>query len=251
MAMITDLSKRVAADVYQGRHREAYALFLVGVVLVALGFADVLSLRILVSAILLALSFLVFHTSAESSVPRPSLDQVLSNRETYDSFAKLLPGVRDLRFYGPTAVTVMVHAADIRRFVLKPGGKVRVIVQGSDPAALQLTAKQLDDNLDLERTLHSSVAVLEKMRTEAGFSYRSLPLNPGFSLTIFNANDSKGYLIFESHGFKSEYAERMHIVISKAESPNWFSYWVETFDSMWRAADPPSSTAETTQQPAG
>jgi hypothetical protein len=127
--------------------------------------------------------------------------------------------------------------------MLKPGGKVRVIVQDSNPEALRLTAMQLDDNLDLERTLHSSVAVLERMRSEPGFSYRNLPLNPGFSLTIFNANDSKGYLIFESHGFKSEYADRMHIVTTKAESPKWFSYWVENFESMWQAAGPPPDAA--------
>ena len=81
---------------------------------------------------------------------------------------------------------------------------------------------QLDDDLDLERTLHSSLAVLEKMSVDPRFSYRSLALNPGFSLTIFNANDPEGYLIFESQGFKSEYADRMHIVTSKAASPQWF-----------------------------
>lgn len=251
MAAITGLSARVISDIHHGRHREAYALFLVGVVLVALGFADVLSIRALISAILLALSFLVFHTSAEASLPEPSLDQVLSNRETYGSFSKLLPGVRDLRFYGPTAVTIMVNAADIRRLVLKPGGNVRVIVQDDSPESVRLTAMQLDDSLDLERTLHSSLAVLQKMSADPAFSYRSLALNPGFSLTIFNANDSKGYLIFESQGFKSEYADRMHIVISKAASPQWFSYWVETFEVMWQDAKPPPDAAGSRRQATG
>lgn len=65
MAAITDLSKWVIGDIHQGRHHEAYALFIVGVALVALGFADVLTIRALISAILLALSF-------SSSIPQPN-----------------------------------------------------------------------------------------------------------------------------------------------------------------------------------
>jgi hypothetical protein len=245
VAKLKDLSRRTAGDIRHGRHREAYALFLVGVALVALGFADVLSIKALLSAVLLALSFLVFHTSAEAPDPKPSLDQVLSDRDSFGSFNKLLPGVRDLRVYGPTAVAVMMNAADIRRFVLAPGGSVRVIVQDDNPEALRLTAIQLDDNLDLARTLQSSMAALEKMRAEPGFSYRKLPVNPGFSLVIVNANDRKGYVIFESHGFKDQYyTDRMHIVISRADSPHWFSYWVMRFEAMWGAAEPSAPASD-------
>jgi hypothetical protein len=237
MAKLTDLSRRTADDIIHGRHREAYALFLVGVALVALGFADVLSVKALLSAVLLALSFLVFHTSAEAPDPKPSLDQVLSDRDSFGSFNRMLPGVRDLRVYGPTALAVMMNAADIRRFVLTPGGSVRVIVQDDDPEAVRLTAIQLDDYHDLARTLHGSIATLEKMQAEPGFSYRKLPVNPGFSLVVVNANDRKGYVIFESHGFKDQYyTDRMHIVISRADSPHWFSYWVMRFEAMWSTA---------------
>jgi hypothetical protein len=89
MAALTDLSNRALNDIHLGRHREAYALFLVGVVLVVVGFVGVLGVNILLSAILLALSFLVFHTSTESSIPGPSLDQVLNDREGYSSAARL------------------------------------------------------------------------------------------------------------------------------------------------------------------
>jgi|ERR1022692_168635 hypothetical protein len=241
MAKLKDLSIRTIEDIYHGRHREAYALFMVGVALVALGFADVLSIKDLMSAMLLALSFLVFHTSVEAPDPKPSLDQVLTNRDSFGSFNKLLPGVRDLRVYGPTALAVVMNAADIRRFVLTPGGSARVIVQDDNPEALRLTGIQLDDNLDLARTLQSSVAALERMQAESGFSYRRLPVNPGFSLIIVNANDRRGYVIFESHGFKDEYyTDRMHIVISRADSPHWFSYWVMRFEAMWSAAESPA-----------
>ena len=115
---------------------------------------------------------------------------------------------------------------------------MRVLVQAPDQHSLHLTSLQLDDNLDLQRTLHNSLAILDRLSSHPGFSYRRLPLNPGFSLVIVNADDSNGYVIFESHGFKDEnIADRMHIVISRSDSPRWFTYWVSRFEAMWNAAE--------------
>ena len=237
MAKLRDLSTRTLEDVRHGRHREAYALFLIGVALAVLGLVGVATVSVLLSTILLALSFLVFHTAAEASDRRPALDQVLRSRQDFGAFSKLLPGARDLRIYGPTAVNVLVNAADIRRFVLEPGGTVQIIVQDDEPAGLRQTAMQLDDNLDLPGTLQNSLTTLAKLAALSGFSYRKLPVNPGFSLVIVNPADAGGYVIFESHGYKDEnIADRMHIVITRYESPRWFHYWVARFDAMWAAA---------------
>jgi hypothetical protein len=232
-------SRQVLEDVRHGRHWEAYALFLVGLTLVVLGLAGVADVPVLLSAILLAVSFLVFHTAVDASDRRPALDQVLRSREDFGAFSKILPGTRDLRVYGPTAVNVLVNSADIKRFVLASGGAVRVIVQDDAPTTIAQSGIQLDDNLDLGHTLHNSLAILDKLAATPGFEYRKLPVNPGFSLTIVNPAAPDGYVIFESHGFKDEnIADRMHIVISRHESPRWFSYWVTRFDAMWATATP-------------
>ena len=232
--------RRIADDTGAGRHREAYAVFLLGVVLVVLGLVEVASIRVLVSAVLLAVTFLVFQTTRTAGDRPPSLDSVLQSRQDFGVFSQLLPGVRDLRVYGPTAVNVLVNAADIRRFVLDHGGRVRVIVQDGGVEELRRTAKQLDDTLDLASTLHSSLNTLERMRQVAGFDYRVLPFNPGFSLVVVNADSANGYVIFESHGFQdSNIADRMHLVIRRTESERWFDYWVGRFEAMWAAADHP------------
>jgi hypothetical protein len=134
-------------------------------------------------------------------------------------------------------VNVLVNSADIKRFVINPGGKVRVIVQDPESTALAQTAAQLDDNLDLVRTLQSSLGILDKLANSPSFSYRKLSANPGFSLVIVNAVESDGYVIFESQGFKDDnIADRMHIVISRHDSPHWFAYWVSRFEAMWETA---------------
>jgi hypothetical protein len=231
--------RRAFEDVRNGRHREAYALFLIGVILTALGLTGLVGQQVLLSAILLAVSFVIFHTAAAAENQQPALDQVLHSREDFGAFSKLLPGVRDLKIYGPTAVHVLVNSADIRRFILDRGGKVQVIVQDSSPELATLAGAQLDDNLDFTRTLENSLATLAKLAAHPGFSYRTLSVNPGFSLVIVNADDHDGYLIFESHGFKDDnISDRMHIVIRKQESDRWFSYWVSRFRAMWEAALP-------------
>jgi len=61
------------------------------VILVFLGLIGVASVTVLLSAILVALTFLVFHTAVQDG------------RAGLGAFNERLPGVRDLRIYGPTA----------------------------------------------------------------------------------------------------------------------------------------------------
>lgn len=242
MTRFRDVARRTLEDLRHGRHLEAYALFLIGAGLAILGLVGVASITVMLGAILLALSFLVFHTATEVSDRKPGLNHVILSRQDFGAFSMLLPKARDLRIYGPTAMNVLVNSADIRRFVLSTGGSVKVIVQDDDPVVVAQSAIQLDDNFDLEMALRSSLATLEKLASLPGFEYRKLPVNPGFSLVIVNAADSDGFVIFESHGFKDEnIADRMHIVISRHDSPRWFHYWVARFDAMWKTA---SSTAD-------
>jgi hypothetical protein len=236
--------RQVMADMSQGRHREAYAMFCVGVVLAFLGLWGVVATQVILSAILAALTFLVFETTIHSSPGRTSLDQVLEDRDGFATFGKILLGVRDLRIYGPTAVNVLTNVADIRRYVLRPGGQVRVLTLCDDPQTLAAAGFQLDDNLDLKQTLRNSLVTAAKLGAEPGFSYRQLPVNPGFSLVIVNADEPGGYVIFESHGFRDDsIGDRMHIKISKADSPRWFVYWVTRFEAMWDAAQPSATSA--------
>jgi hypothetical protein len=247
MAAIGIFARRTLDDVRRGRHREAYALFLIGVVLAGLGVIGVVDVPILLSAMLLALSFLVFHTAAEASDQRPALDQVLGSRQDFGAFSKLLPGVRDLRIYGPTALNVLVNAADIRRFVLDPGGTVKVVILDEAADGLVQASMQLDDALDLRGTLQNSLSALDRLSAIPGFSYRKLPVSLGFSMVIVNQSEADGYVIFESHGFKDEnIADRMHIVIGRYDSPRWFSYWVSRFDAIWDAARPAAAAVNET-----
>jgi hypothetical protein len=101
-------------------------------------------------------------------------------------------------------VSALTNAADIRRYVLRAGGQVRVLTLSENPQTLATAAFQLDDNLDLGQTPRNSLVTAAKLSREPCFSYRQLPVNPGFSLVIVNADEPDGYVIFESHGFRDD-----------------------------------------------
>ncbi len=236
----------VFRDLREGRNWEAYGLFLSGVTLVLLGSFDLVGTRLLINAVLVALSFIIFHSAYGSRAKPAEIEDLLSDRSTFEPFSRVLQQATDVRVYGPTAVNVTLNAGDVKRFVLDRGGRMRVIVQDSGADALRITSHQLDDVLDLARTLENSVAAMERLQGEANFSYRRLPFNPGFSLVVINADDHDGYVIFESHGFRDQnIADRMHIVIKRQDSPRWFAYWVGRFDAMWAAAADSGAAAVT------
>jgi hypothetical protein len=238
--------ERVWAELRAGRHLEAYAIFALGLVLTILGLVGVADDRYLLSA-LLAVTFLVFR-SAHAPAGRGSwrLDEVLRNRESFTPLSQMIRAATELWVYGPTALNVVNHAADIRQHVLARGGNVRVIVQDPASSSVGDVRAQLDDNVDFDHTLRGSLATLAKLRGSGGLEYRLLGFSPGFSLVVVDAHKPSGFLILECHGFKDDnISERMHVRISRLESLHWFDYWTARFRAMWDAAHEPEPTTTT------
>lgn len=229
--------ERIAADIRQGQHREAYAIFGVGIVLTILGIVEVAKEHILLSAMLLAVTFLAFRTTIDLQRAAPKLEEVLRDRKALGTFSQVLPDGGELWVYGPTAVTVLVNAAEIRRKVLERGGQVRILVQDPDSEAISFTRAQLDANLDFDHILRSSISTLRKMRSWGDCQHRLLAFNPGFSLVIINPTKRDGFALVEFHGFEDEsITDRMHVRISRSESIHWFDYWTDRFQAMWQSA---------------
>jgi hypothetical protein len=231
---------RIRSDLRHGRNREAYAIFLVGAVLTPLGLAGAAPAQLVSSAILLSLTFLVFHTTIQPGGRPRVLDDVLQNRESFTPFPQLLAQARTLWIYGPTAVNVTGYAADIRQRVLARGGTVKVIVQDPASVAKDDVRSQLDDNHDFDQTLTASLATLSRLRRAGNIEYRLLGFSPGFSMVVVNPDQPSGFLIVEFHGFKDDnITERMHVKIGRSESAHWFDYWTARFTAMWNASREP------------
>jgi hypothetical protein len=234
--------RRVRSDLREGRHREAYAVFAIGLVLTVLGLVGGIPERYLLSGLLLAVTFLVFRSTIEPAGPFTSVNDVLNNRESFVPFPELVKGAGQLWVYGPTATNVVSHVADIKQHVLARGGSVRVIVQDPASPSVDDVGSQLDDNTDFRSDLSRSLATLAKLEGTDGFEYRLLGFSPGFSMVVVDAATARGFLILELQGFKDDnIAGRMHVRIARAESLHWFDYWVARFEAMWDSAAKPGT----------
>lgn len=229
---------RIGRDLRAGRHLEAYSIFALGLALALLGVLDVGDDRWLIAGLLVGVSFLVFRTT--SSGPTSTIGTELADRRAFPPFADVLRDATELWVYGPTANSILVNVADIRQHILDRAGTVRFIVQ--DPAnvsTVTATKLQLDDNLDFVSALEMSIDTLRRLRASrpAQVTYGLLPMNPGFSLLVVNPKRHDGYVVLELQGFQDDnIADRMHVVINRAETGRWFDYWVRRFELMWNAS---------------
>jgi hypothetical protein len=239
-ARLRTAGQQIGTNLRTGRHVEAYAVFVLGLGLIVLSVLEVGDQRWLFAGILVGISFLVFQTTLTD--PQPPIGVELQDREAFTPFADLLHDVDELWVYGPTANSILINVADIRRHILKRAGSVRFIVQDPNKlAAVEATKIQLDDNLDFLSSLRISVGTLGRLKADYPncVHYGLLPMNPGFSLLIVNPKRHDGYVVLEMQGFKDEnIKDRMHMTLSRQEASRWFDYWLARFEAMWEQSTP-------------
>jgi len=63
--------------------------------------------------------------------------------------------------------------------------------------------------------------------------------------TAVDPGTSRGVVIVEFHGFHNQVTNtRMHIELTRAESEQWYGYWIEQFERIWQAARPSREPGE-------
>ena len=225
------------------RALEAYAI-------VALAFATIVLTIVtdlpdgLYNAVSLAcLAFLVASTVRQRATHQGfTIADVLRDRDSYESFTRLLDGASELWLYAPSGVNVLPqHLPDVRRWAER-GGQARIVVHDPDTADVDSVRVQLDDNTDFLQDLERSLTALARHALPGRLDYRLLGVNPGFSIVVVNAGQRSGRVILELHGFRDpKIGDRMHLEIRRAESVHWFEYWAGRFEAMWLAAREPGA----------
>ncbi|RSN48552.1 MULTISPECIES: hypothetical protein [Actinomadura] len=243
--------RRVARDVRWLRRLDAYAISALALVLAVLTvIGDVVSDDVRWAVALAALAALVYR----GTLPDPSesaADTMLGDRGSLSDLdvAGRLRRARTVWLYAPSGVNFLTpeRCEALRTGVLaRRDGRVRIVVLDPERAeAVAMATWQLDDSrfFPLQYMGPSLRAVLDRLRAMRGwnvagaFRYRLLAYNPGFSLLIIDPEAGDGLVIAELHGFGGEStATRMHVRITRDESERWFTFWVDQFRSVWRAA---------------
>jgi hypothetical protein len=245
--------RRIGRDIRHQRNVDAYAAaVLVFAVAVLSVVADSLVVRIRWAVLLVGVGVLVFRITLPERLPGHAAD-VLKDRAAFDDkpFPARLRSASELWVFAPSGINLLApqHGDTIRTTLLdKPDGVVRIVVL--DPAeedAVRLATRQLDDSLDypVQQFPSSLAATIDRLRRMAAwpvrgsFAYRLLDHNPGFSLVAVDPGTRSGVVIVEFHGFHNQVTNtRMHIELTRAESEQWYGYWIDQFERIWQAARP-------------
>jgi hypothetical protein len=251
------LIRRIGHDIRHMHNIDLYAFALAAFVLAALAVAgDALSGNPRWAVLLAGMGLLVFRmTLPERSFGSP--DDVLHDRSAFEDrpFPARLRQARELWVFAPSAINLLSPQTcdTIRSTVLDhPDGIVRVVIL--DPAAdsaVRFATMQLDDADSLDSptqlfraALQATIGQLQRMagrQLRGSFEYRLLDYSPGFSLVAINPAGRDGVVIVEFHGFHSQVTSaRMHIELTRSASEQWYAYWLDQFERIWREARAPA-----------
>jgi hypothetical protein len=245
-----EMIRRIGHDLWHLRNVDAYAVALAAVVFAVLSVAsDILTDNARWAVLLVGIGVLLFRITMPEHF-NGYVDDVLKDRSAFEDkpFPARLRGASELWVFAPSAINLLApqNCDSIRTAILaNPDGVVRVVIL--DPAeqtAVRLATRQLDDSLDIPSQLFpSSLAAthrqLQRMaawRERGSFEYRLADYNPGFSLVALDPGTRHGVVIVEFHGFHNQVTNtRMHIELTRAVSEQWYTYWLDQFDRIWRA----------------
>lgn len=233
----------------------SFLLIVVGVVLFLIDLFIVVDQSFVLQLIVAALLLIIFrdtkpqvepviHVAAPEVKITPDIAEVLRDRKKYSAYPEFLgsfaQGVHSLWIYGASAVVVNANEMTIRKAVLEKSGSLRVMFQDilQQPYVDEVLKRQLDEQegnflgADIERTRASLLKLQRDFPQTVEFDV--LPYSPGFSMTVVNHDRFDGLVIVELFGFNlASRHDRMHILIRRVESEEWFTYWVRQYQKMW------------------
>jgi hypothetical protein len=252
--------RRIGQDLKNRRNVDAYVVAAMAFVFAVLSVAgDVVGDQLRWAVLLAGVGLLVYRiTLPDASTAQ--LDDLLNDRSDFEGrpLRSRLETARELWVFAPSAVNLLTAQScdTLRATVLRhPEGVVRVVVlDPEDETAVRLAVRQLDDSVDYPiqqfpaslRTTLQHLSHMAGWQVAGSFDYRLLDFNPGFSLVAIDPSAKHGTVIVEFHAFHNEAtASRMHLELTRQASERWYSYWIDQFDSIWRAARPPAGGGAT------
>ncbi|GAA5154264.1 hypothetical protein GCM10023321_25790 [Pseudonocardia eucalypti] len=248
--------RHIKADFLHLRNIEAYAAAAVAAVLAPLAIiGDLVPVNVQWAALLAGVAVIVYRSAVPLGSPS-QFDELAGDRDSFHGLPlrERWHNAREVWIFAPSAVNLLnsQHCDILRREVLSHADSVvRVIVlDPTNPAAIELAAHQLDDSLDYPmqefaeslRTSVRQLGLMSKWQVAGSFEYGFIDYNPGFSLVVTDASRRSASLVVEFHAFHNETTHsRMHLELTPNTSERWFPYWVSQFDHIWERARKPET----------
>lgn len=245
--------KHFLSDIRRGENIDIYIIFILAAIVAVLGVIGTIPLAILSAGILATLGVLAYSTLATrrllSELSRAIASQYsqastpLKDRSAYGSFRDSLDGVSTIWLCGPSLVVMLATYKDYFRAKMRHGGEMRVLIFNPSSKNLPILAENLGvrpSKIEAEiKTTIENCSDLVRSGLGAGkFEVCQTEMIPGCSLVIFNPSEHDGRLSVEFVGYHTRTSERPHIELEATRDRQWFAFYLNQFDELWKSATP-------------
>ncbi|MET8863533.1 hypothetical protein ABZW11_11300 [Nonomuraea sp. NPDC004580] len=246
-------ARRVLKDLRERRNIDAYVISLLSIVFAALTLVgDKVSDQFKWAVLLAGVGVLVHQITLPRGEGRLS-DRALEDRTGFEQapLKDRLRGSREIWMFAPSGVNFLSdeNCRAIGGTVLKrhDGIVKMVVLDPEETAAVDIATQQLDNGLeyplqalaDSIRSTKRMMAAMASWQSPGSRQFKLFGYNPGFSLVAFNPLQRDGVIIVEIHGVSNTSTSgRMHLELTRKNAPQWYLYWLEQFDVIWRTAKP-------------
>ena len=196
------------------------------------------------AAILFVLALLAFDAlierikvveKIEDRLERLEKPSILRPRTDLVKLDVLTTGAKSLDACGATLVSLVPPQRDFLLKQLNAGMKMRFVVLDEKSLAWEVWNQvEVPTPHDLETTLHTLSYIMKKKET-GSIEVRVAPYVLPSSLVI---TDGQMNVEFAYNGGLAELSSRPNIHIAKAISPQWFDFFRDRFEELWKASTP-------------
>jgi hypothetical protein len=182
----------------------------------------------------------------------PSATDVLVSKYAYRPFTEIFENAEEILMVGASFSNVIGGIAPLLNYAIcNHQASVKIIILDEKSPVILSAARCIGTKeVEVDGTKMSAVRVMKEeiQRTkvvihtiaqntlgmEGSIELRQMMDYPNYSMTIINPTKPNGYMTFEPIGYKKGVDECPHLVLTKKDDPNWFGYYYNQFNQLWK-----------------
>lgn len=246
-----EILKRVWEDVQRGENVDLYAGILLAFAVVIVSLLGIVTSELVASLTLailglLTISNLVSRYRLEEfskSFNTPSIP-FLRSRKDLNRLSENAREARDILIIACSASNVLLLERNFFINKVRQGGKIRLaFIDPNEGSALELlgradvvSASGLINDIAVTIDLVKGISVL--ISSKKLFQVRVLNYIPSLSFVMIDSHLPTGQIFVEMYPYKVDPGQRPHLMITAKDHPDWYSYFRDIGEAIWRDAKP-------------
>lgn len=253
-------------DILAGRNLDVYITIVIAVMVAILGTIGIADQTVVSSAVLATLALVsasMLANRRESEDIRNILlridyaerlaERFFKRKHDRSIIQKRVGNSRKAFFWGLTLTITIPFLKDEIERGLQAGLEARFLIMKPSSDAVRMAAFRTRD-ADIDRLNHTlrtnlmHLADLVKRKPPGKLTVRVADYLPPWYLAAVDPHRSSGYMLVRLNSFRDPDASRPTFDLTVANDREWFQFFVEQFEAVWRVSEPVDLTQFTREE---